>query len=326
MTLLNVPIIDIAPSREGSTQDKADVARQVDQACRDIGFLVIRGHGVDPALIAATQQVSRQFFDLPLAEKETVARPSIDSTRGYTAIHEESLARSRDADATGSDLNESFMIGPVDLPDAAYANAPEAGKHFAPNLWPAALPDLQPVYTAYYREMGELAATLMRIFALGLNLPESHFDDKIDKHISRLRVRNYPAPERPPEPGQIRAGAHSDYGSMTLLYTEDKPGGLQVCNAQGDWVDVPIQPGCYIINIGDLMARWSNDNWVSTLHRVVNPPAEAAADSRRLSLVFFHNPNYDAEITNLVPSQTAKYPPTTSGQHLRELYVRTQNA
>lgn len=326
MKLLNVPIIDIAPFRLGSAHDKAAVARQVDQACRDIGFLVIRGHGVDPNLIEATQAVSRAFFALPLADKLKVARPSLDSTRGYTAIHEESLARSRDASAAGSDLNESFMIGPVDMPDAAYAQAPAAGKHFAPNLWPEQPSELQAVYTAYYRAMGDLATTMMRIFALALDLPEGYFDDKVDKHISRLRVRNYPAPLQPPEPGQIRAGAHSDYGSMTLLYAEDKPGGLQVCNANGDWVDVPIQPGCYIINIGDLMARWSNDNWVSTLHRVVNPPLEAAADSQRLSLVFFHNPNYDAEICNLMPEQAAKYPPTTSGQHLRELYVRTQNA
>src|SRR5690606_9307774 len=135
--------------------------------------------GVDPALIEATQAVSREFFDLPLSSKLEIARPSVDSTRGYTAIHEESLARSRDARATGSDLNESLMIGPVDMPDPAYATAPAAGKHFAPNLWPADLPRMQPIYTAYYREMGSLAANLMRIFALGLGLPEEYFDDKV---------------------------------------------------------------------------------------------------------------------------------------------------
>ncbi|RYZ07876.1 MAG: isopenicillin N synthase family oxygenase [Comamonadaceae bacterium] len=324
--LLNVPVIDISPFRTGSAADKQEVARLVDQACRDIGFLVISGHGVDPDLIERTRAVSRAFFDLPAERKLKVARPAIDVARGYTGINEESLARSRDPEAYGSDLNESLMIGPVDQPDPAYAFAPAAGRHFAPNVWPEDLPELQPVYTAYYREMGALAEVLMRIFAVALGLPEHHFDDKVDKHISRLRVRNYPAQEQAPQPGQIRAGAHSDYGSLTILYAEDKPGGLQVCNANGEWVDVPVQPGCYIINIGDLMARWSNDNWVSTLHRVVNPPADAGAGSRRQSLVFFHNPNYDAAITNLMPSQAAKYPPTTSGEHLRALYVKTQNA
>ena len=139
-------------------------------------------------------------------------------------------------------------------------------------------------------------------------------------------MRNYPAQRVAPAPGQIRAGAHSDYGSLTILATEDKPGGLQVCNAAGEWVDVPIVDDCLIVNIGDLLARWTNDTWVSTLHRVVNPPAGAGAESRRQSLVFFHNPNYDAVIESLVPDAPAKYPRTTSGEHLRQLFTATQNA
>jgi isopenicillin N synthase-like dioxygenase len=297
----------------------------VDRACRDIGFLVIRGHGVDEALIERTRAVSRAFFDLPLAEKQRVARPARDVTRGYIGLDEESLARSRDPQAYGSDLNESLMTGPVDLPPADYAQAPAAGKHFAPNLWPEEPAALQAIWTDYYRAMGALAQDLMRIFALALQLPETFFDDKLGRHISRLRVRNYPAQTVAPQPGQIRAGAHSDYGSLTILATEDKPGGLQVCNAEGAWVDVPVVPGCFIINIGDLMARWTNDTWVSTLHRVVNPPADAGAGSRRQSLVFFHNPDHDATVANLIAGATPKYPPTTSGEHLRRLFMATQN-
>lgn len=326
MKLLAVPVIDIAPFRNGAPAERQRVAEAVDRACRDIGFLVISGHGVDEALIERTRVVSRAFFDLPLAEKQRVARPARDVTRGYIGMDEESLARSRDPSAYGSDLNESLMIGPVDAPPAAYARAPAAGKHFAPNLWPSQPAELQPVWTAYYRAMGDLARTLMRIFALALKLPETHFDSKIDRHISRLRVRNYPAQDTAPAPGQIRAGAHSDYGSLTILATEDKPGGLQVCNADGQWVDVPVVPGTFIINIGDLMARWTDDAWVSTLHRVVNPPAGAGAGSRRQSLVFFHNPNYDAVISSLAREGAAKYPATTSGEHLRQLFSATQNA
>jgi isopenicillin N synthase-like dioxygenase len=177
--------------------------------------------------------------------------------------------------------------------------------------------------------MGRLSATLMRIFALGLGLRESYFDDMVDRHISRLRVRNYPAPSAPPKPGQIRAGSHSDYGSLTILSTEDRPGGLQVFNADGKWVDVPIIPGTFVVNIGDLMARWTNDAWVSTLHRVVNPPTGTEAESRRQSLVFFHNPNYDAPIvcipTCAADGDAPKYAPTTSGEHLRRLFTATQN-
>ncbi len=325
MKLLDVPVIDIAPFRLGNGEQKRLVAQAVDQACRDIGFLVIGGHGVDPALIAETREVSRAFFDLPLVEKMRVARPSIGVTRGYIGLDQESLARSRDPQAYGSDLNESLMIGPVDLPSPDYAFAPQAGRHFAANLWPQQPLRLQPVWTAYYRAMGELAAVLMRIFAVALGHPEHCFDASIDRHVSRLRVRNYPSQLQAPAPGQIRAGAHSDYGSLTILATEDKPGGLQVCNAAGAWVDVPIVPGTFIVNIGDLMARWTDDAWVSTLHRVVNPPAGSGDSSRRQSLVFFHNANYDAVISSLTTAGAGKYPPTTSGEHLSRLFSATQN-
>ena len=328
MTLMQVPVIDIAPFRDGDAAGKAAVARQVGQACRDIGFLIISGHGIDPALIERTDAVSRKFFDLPLEDKMAVVRPAMDVTRGYIPIETEAVAASR-GEKTAGDLNESFMIGPVDVdPSDPYYTRPEAGKHFHPNLWPAAPDGLRETYTAYYRAMGDLAAQLMRIFALALELPETFFDDKIDRHISRLRIRNYPEQATPPKPGQLRAGAHSDYGSLTILKAEANPGGLQVFNKEGEWVDVPIMEGTYIVNLGELMARWTNDVWVSTLHRVVNPPAEHALGSRRQSIIFFHNPNYDADIT-CIPScagadNPPKYPPTTSGDHLRNQFVRTQ--
>lgn len=325
MKLLHVPVIDISSSRNGSRQEKLAVAQQVNQACKDIGFLVISGHGVSPGLISKMRKVSHAFFDLPLEEKMQIARPAPDVTRGYIGMEEESVGRIRDAYAMAGDLNESLMIGPVDVPHASYAFAPAAGRHFAPNIWPNKPAELREIWTEYYREMGQLAQTLMRIFALALNLNEDFFDNKIDRHISRLRVRNYPAQNEPPVPGQIRAGAHSDYGSLTILAAEDKPGGLQVCNAEGKWVDVPIVPGCYIINIGDLMARWTNDAWVSTLHRVVNPPADAGENSRRQSLVFFHNPNYGTDITCLAAGEEPRYSTITSGDYLRQSFMTTQN-
>ncbi len=325
--LVRVPIIDVAPFRGGDASAKHAIAAAVGQAVNDIGFLAITGHGVDPGLIAQVQTVSNAFFDLPMEEKSRVGRPAPDVTRGYIALEAESVGRSQGLDLPG-DLNESLMIGPVDTSETQYFTGPQAGNHFHPNLWPARPAELRPLYEAYFRVMGALAGDLMAMFALALDLPETFFADKIDRHISRLRVRNYPAPERAPLPGQLRAGAHSDYGSLTILRTEDKPGGLQVLNRAGDWVDVPVAPDSFIVNIGELMARWTNDRWKATLHRVVNPPAASAAVSRRLSLVFFHNPNYDAPVEALpgtVPAdETPKYPPTTSGGHLRAQFLRTQ--
>ena len=325
--LVRVPIIDVAPFRGGDASAKRAIAAAVGQAVNDIGFLAITGHGVDPGLIAQVQTVSNAFFDLPMEEKSRVGRPAPDVTRGYIALEAESVGRSQGLDLPG-DLNESLMIGPVDTSEAQYFTGPQAGSHFHPNLWPARPAELRPLYEAYFRVMGALAGDLMAMFALALDLPEEFFADKIDRHISRLRVRNYPAPERAPLPGQLRAGAHSDYGSLTILRTEDKPGGLQVLNRAGDWVDVPVAPDSFIVNIGELMARWTNDRWKATLHRVVNPPAKSAAISRRLSLVFFHNPNYDAPVEALPgtvpPGETPKYQPTTSGGHLRAQFLRTQ--
>lgn len=323
-----VPVIDIAPFRTGGLAEKKSVAAQVNRACRDIGFFIIKGHGVSQPLITAMKDVSRAFFDLPIEEKARHARPAVDVLRGYIGLNQESLARSPDHTADETDLNESFMIGPIDTPPADYAFASGAGQHFALNIWPSAPAELRQVWTEYFRAMGSLAQILMRIFAVALELEETYFNSKIDRHISRLRVRNYPAQLTPPAPGTIRAGAHSDYGSLTILATEDRPRGLQVCNAEGQWVDIPIAPDCFVINTGELLAPCTNDTWVSTLHRVVNPPL--GAGGRRQSLDFFHNPNYDAEIscipTILNDGELPKYASTTSGNYRRSFFVATQNA
>jgi isopenicillin N synthase-like dioxygenase len=330
MTLMHVPVIDIAPYWAGDRVAARRVAQRVGEACRDIGFLVIAGHGIDPALVARVDATARAFFDLPLAEKMRVARPAPDVTRGYIPLEGEAVAASR-GELTPGDLNESMMIGPVDVPEGdPYFRAPQAGKHFHPNLWPERPLDLRPAWTAYFRAMGELAFTVMRIFATALDLREDFFDGKIDRHISRLRARNYPEQLEPPRPGQLRAGAHADYGSLTILKAEANPGGLEVCNQAGEWVEVPIVPGTFVVNIGELMARWTNDRWPATLHRVVNPPRVVALGNRRQSIVFFHNPNYDAEIRCIPscadPARPARYPVTTSGEHLKRQFVRTQAA
>ena len=234
MTLLDVPVIDFTDFRGGGFEERRQVAKEIDRACRDIGFLVIGGHGVPADLIASTRRVSKEFFDLPMADKQQVRRPAPDVSRGYVGVAGESIGRSRDAAQTAGDLNESMMIGPVDAAPSDYAQSKAAGKHFAPNIWPARPEEFEAIWTDYYRAMASLSADLMRAFALGLNLDESFFDDKIHRHISRLRVRNYPADPEPPRPGQIRAGAHSDYGSLTILATESAPrraSGLQ-CRGQ----------------------------------------------------------------------------------------------
>ena len=309
-----VPVIDIAPYLAGTPEGKRRVAAQLDRACREVGFYVIVGHGVDPGLVEEVESVSREFFDLPLAAKMKVHIGGTPGGVGYSAIGDVALAHTR-GQATPPDLNETFQIAKVDVIDDAYFQSDAARGMIPRNRWPDRPERLRELYTRYYVRMGALAADLMRLSALALGLPENYFDDKIDRHISRLNVRLYPEQKTAPLPGQLRAGAHTDYGTVTILRPGDAVGGLQIADAEGHWHDVPMIPGSFVINQGDLMARWTNDRWLSTLHRVANPPAEAKGGSRRLSIVFFHHPNYDATVACLptcVGSGAApKYAPIT---------------
>jgi isopenicillin N synthase-like dioxygenase len=298
-----VPVIDVAPFLAGAAASRLAVARAIGRACADIGFFTIVGHGVDAGLVRRMADVSCAFFELPVAEKQRVARPKPEQSRGYSGLGEEHLAYGV-GEAT-TDLKEFFAIGPVDVPD-------------------------EPYYTCaadYYRAMERLAASLMRAFALALDLPEDFFRDKTDRHISGIRVINYPDQPEPPRPGQLRAGAHSDYGALTILKTEDVPGGLQVLNRAGEWVDVAPVAEAFVVNLGDLMMHWTNDRWISTLHRVANPPRDRALGSRRQSIAFFAQPNYDALIECLPsccgPDHPAQHAPVTSGEHRLRKFLRT---
>ena len=309
-----VPVIDIAPYLAGTPEGKRRVAAQLGRACREIGFYVIVGHGVDPALVDQVEAVSREFFDLSIDEKMKLHVGNAPGAVGYAAIGDTALAYTR-GQVAPPDLNESFQIAKVDVTDDPYFQS-EAARGLVPrNRWPERPAALQALYTQYYLRMGELAKDLLRLSALALDLPETYFDDKIDRHISRLNVRLYPEQKVAPLPGQLRAAAHTDYGTVTILKPGDTVGGLQVADSDGNWHDVPMIAGSFVINQGDLMARWTNDRWISTLHRVANPPEEAKGGSRRLSIVFFHHPNYDANVaclpTCIEPGVAPTYEPIT---------------
>lgn len=317
------PLIDISTFARGQSA-KRTLAHQVDEICCHTGFMGIVGHGLPAEMIARAWDATRRFFDLPLEQKLEVKMPYTGYPYGYAPLQTEALAGSLGY-TTPSDLKESFSIGPLDRPSVATGD-PEVDYRLAPNLWPREPADFKEAWSTYYRSMGELAALLMRIFALGLGLAENFFDDKIDQHPSAMRALNYPHLTSPPKTGQLRAGAHTDYGSLTILLSEPAAGGLEIFTPEGEWLAVPLLPGAFIVNIGDLLARWTNDRWVSTLHRVVCPPLGESDETRRQSIAFFHQPNWDAEITCLPtclsPGAKAKYRSVTSGAHLREKFRR----
>lgn len=316
--MAQVPLIDIGPFLNGGPGDKQAVARKLDDACRNIGFLVIEGHGVPEDLIAEMYEVSEAYFALPLWEKMRFKMPP-DRYRGYTPMGAEGLALSLDHE-TPPDIKESFSMGPFAHADDEYHFGPAGAHYFAPNMWPDRPEPMRHVWEKYYSEMENLAASLMRIFALALGVPESTFEDKIDRHITNFSVIRYPGQEDiTPAKNQLRAGAHTDYGSLTIVQTNTDVGGLEVRTKDGKWEGVPWMRDTFAVNLGDLMAEWTNDRWVSTLHRVGNPP-RGDASVRKTSLLFFHQPNYDAAIECIPTCTGADNPPrygrTTSGEHV----------
>lgn len=310
-----IPVIDIAPYFGGRQEDKQRVAAEIGRACRDIGFYIITGHGVPEELTASVDKTARDFFDLPLNEKMKLHTGKEAGSCGYAGMGERSLAYTR-GEKSPPDLHESFQVSKLDgdLSDP-YFQTPIAKKLVPPNQWPETQPQMRVVFTDYYKRMGLLARDLLRLSALALDLPETYFDKKIDRHIGRLSFKLYPKQIEKPLPGQLRAGAHTDYGTVTILRPGDSVGGLQVADRNGGWHDVPVIPNSFVINQGDMMARWTNDHWISTLHRVVNPPEDTMGGNRRLSIVFFHHPNYDTMVECL-PTCTglgdaAKYEPVS---------------
>ncbi len=322
----NVSVIDIGPFLDGTTAGQQFVAAQVAEACESIGFLTIVGHGVSPELLDEMYDTSKRFFDLPLEVKLSTVSPSPEVVRGYTPPVSTALAYSYERESP-PDLRESFTINRLDAAEDEYFRRSGVKNLSHPNLWPERPERFQDVWSAYYCAMEALASTLLEIFAVALNLPQDFFSDKIDKHSSNLCAFNYPDQPGNPLPGQLRAGAHTDWGSLTILYQDQAPGGLQVVNQDGEWIDILPIPRSFVINIGDLMACWTNDRWVSTIHRVVNPPRDQALGSRRQSIAFFHMPNYDAMIACLESCSSErnppKYPPMSAGEYLMMKLMQT---
>jgi isopenicillin N synthase-like dioxygenase len=307
--------------------DRNAVARQIDTACTEIGFFQIVGHGLDAGVESAAWQAAHDLFALPDDRKLAVAIPPGDAY-GYGPYGVERLAASLGAH-TPPDLKETFSIGPFEAAPAGLGD-PAAAFVYSPNRWPAGLPGIDAVFRAYYDELAALVERVMAAMAVGLDLDDAWFVPFIDRHTSALRVLHYPDPRgQPVEPGQLRAGAHCDYGTLTLLRQDAALGGLQVRDVHGAWHDVPSVPGAYVVNVGDVLARWTNDRWRSTVHRVVVPPGDTTERCERYSIAFFHNANWDARIgcipTCLAEGATPRYEPVLAGRHLMDKFRSTQS-
>ena len=309
----HIPVVDLGAFCDGDSTTRMEIAKQLGIAAETLGFVVIGGHGIDPAIGNTLKDVALRFFDLPRVTKMSVRRPTNDQNRGYIPYGEETLVRMAGGEGP-PDYKEVFAVGPDDVPQELYFTGAESYPSFAPNLWPEAPADLRPKMLAYWRQMETLMRVIGEALAIAIDLPDDTFEDVLDhRHTSQLRLLHYPAPAGDIVPGQLRAGEHSDVGMMTILRNDPVPGGLQVKIREGKWIDAPALENTFILNIGDLLMRWTNDRFVSTLHRVMVPPPDAGNEARRLSIGFFVGPRYNATVECLPtccgPNDPPKYDP-----------------
>lgn len=315
------PIVDIEKYFNSNKIEKDNYSQEIDTICRNSGFLAIKNHGIDQPVIEGIWNATERFFSLSSNKKNESKAPFDGYPYGYLGPGKEALAASKGMN-TPPDLKESFNGGPI-LRPANITDSDALSFCYADTIWPNSPVEFKSAWIAYYQQMEILASKIMQLFATALRLEEKFFDPYIDQPISALRALNYPAQKKPPEIGQLRAGAHSDYGSLTILLPEENSVGLEILTLSGQWELVPAIPNTFIINIGDLMARWTNDRWISTLHRVVNK----GSINKRQSLAYFHQPNWNAEIQCLScclqDGELPKYPPVKSGPYLMEKFKST---
>ncbi|NIA69277.1 isopenicillin N synthase family oxygenase [Pelagibius litoralis] len=317
IALEEIPVIDFADFLTGDLAQRRAVARRIGTACRDIGFFYLVNHGIAPALMTRTFAEAKRFFDQPLDAKMSIDIEKSPCHRGYFKMGGENLDPKKQKEA--GDLKEGVKIG-RDL--AADHPMVQAGLPLhGPNLWPQNLPGWQGAMQSYFDALSGLGRQIMHAFALSLDLDECHFDRDLSDPMATLGPLHYPPQRGAITEAQIGAGAHTDFGCLTIL-AQDMNGGLQVRNAAGVWIDAPPLSGAFVINIGDMMARWTNDLFASTQHRVVN-----VSGAERYSIPFFFDPNFQARVEALPscsgPDRPAKFAPTTSGQHLLDMINAT---
>ncbi|HTV27228.1 MAG TPA: 2-oxoglutarate and iron-dependent oxygenase domain-containing protein [Xanthobacteraceae bacterium] len=310
-----LPIVDVAGLSSARPQTRRKVAEQLCAACLDKGFLYIVGHGIPAGLVSDVLAEARRFFNLPLELKMSVDKALSFCNRGYEPLRGQTLEA-----GAPPDLKEGFYIGPELARDDPRVIAREFNQ--GPNQWPDDLPTFKPAMLAYFAAMLDLGERLMRGLALSLDLKEDYFAEFCKGPIATLRLLHYPPQPADASAGEKGAGAHTDFGALTFLL-QDQVGGLQVWDdTAGSWIHADPITGSYIVNLGDMIARWTNDRYRSTLHRVVN-----ASGRERYSVPFFFTgrPNQVVSCvpTCLQPGASAKYPPITIAEHMRAMYRKT---
>lgn len=305
-----LPLIDVSGLHSDDHAELCRIADQLGSAAREIGFFRIQGHGIDPALIEATYQMAMRFFALPNNEKLRYYIGGSPNHRGYVPFTEkgdyaDEIHRNYEAFDLGLDL-------PVNDPDFLAGNL-----ILGPNVWPDVV-GFKRTVSRYFSEVSQLGRKVCTALEVYLDLPPGAITGHMSKPISQLRLLHYLRSSTAIDQKSVNMGAHTDYECLTLLHTRNA--GLQVMTSDDHWIDVPVDPAVYVINIGDMLEAWSNGILKSTPHRVVNRSPE------RFSMPYFVAANHNTLIRPfeqlLRKGETPKYEPFFAGAHLERMLLR----
>ena len=266
-SVTRIPLIDFSGVRAGDAAALVRVGHEIREACTTLGFFYIVNHGVPQDVIAAAEAAARKFFAFPVEMKR---RAAVNHRhRGFNSLGDATMYQ-----AKRPDYKEFYSIGlelPEDDPDVRAGQALRG-----PNNWPDFMPELRPALYGYYEAIGECGSHLLRAVASSLDIDEHFFASRYTKRMQRTQMVYYPPQPPQSDEDQFGVAPHTDYGCITLLW-QDQVGGLQVREIANDtWIDAPPIPGSFVVNVGDLLARWTNDRFRSTLHRVINASGQRA--------------------------------------------------
>lgn len=310
MTLSStIPVIDLEPVGHGGNA-RAAVVSEIDAACRDVGFFAVVGHLINETLRQDMLAAGRSFFALDAEEKQGIAIEQSDHHRCYAGIGQEQLQPDLPGDA-----KETLDFGierSIDDP----GRSPLEG----PNQWPD-LVGFRDVVERYQRAALAFADLVLGLIARALDLPPEFFRPALVHPLLGTRLVHYPSVSEQELTRQLGCGAHSDYGCITLLST-DGTQGLQLLHRDDTWIDVDVPAGALVVNLGDLLGRWTNDVYRSTKHRVISP-----SEGHRYSVRVFVDPAHDTLVTCLpscvAPDRPARYEPVRAGDYLQSRFDDT---
>lgn len=313
----SIPILDLDGALARGGPRSAEVAAQLREAAIGSGFFYLRRHGVPPQQVARQFELARQLLeDVPPRTRERLAMAHSPTLRGYEMLGAQTLDL-----ASRPDIKESFYCGMAYPDDHPYVRA--GYQTYGGNQWPDEVPEAPALCEAYIQTLLALSRRLMQLLALSLRLPEDYFDATSASPMMTLRMLRYPAHPADADALTFGAGAHTDWGALTIL-AQDMHGGLEVAMPDGSWAEATPIEGCFVVNLGDMIPRWTNGLYHSNPHRVRNRYSNGCP---RYSIPFFYEPDYLARIEavpgTVAPGEAPRFAPCTAGEHLREMYRRT---